>query len=121
MNNLIKFFLENKIYNVIIGILFLVLGIYTHELSFVYKSILLSRILPVIFFSIGISLFKLVLLSQTDINLTTMFLKSLIFVCGIILISKILDIVKVSANPLLRSILLISTIFLLSNIFKNKK
>ena len=111
MKSLTKYFTENKLLTVIIGILFMALSLYIFEISFTYKSLLLSRVLPFISFTMGLSFFRLGLFIHTDSSLRITVFKTFILLCVIILTNTILDSIKISTN--LRSIIIIAAFCLL--------
>jgi hypothetical protein len=97
MKNAVNF-TENKLLTFIIGILFMVLSLYIFDISFTYKSLLLSRIFPFIFCTLGFSFFRIALFSHTDSSVIVTIFKTFILLGGFILIEIFLEGIKISVN-----------------------
>lgn len=121
MQKLFNFFLVNKVVSVIIGIIFMILAAFIHQSSFIINILFLSNVLPIIFFTLGFSFFRIALSNPPDSSLKITILKSFILLCGIMFMSSILDVIKISANSLLRSIVIVITAFSLLSVLGTKK
>jgi len=113
-----KYFTKNKLLTFIIAIPFIAIALFIFNISFDYKSLLLSRIFPFIFITLGFSFFRLALFNDNNSLLITVF-KTFILLCTIIIMEIILDGIKISTN--LRSLIVVISFCLLSNVFYKAK